>query len=508
MGLKSKLGMLLNRKSWKEFQNDCADPERAQQRVWKEIWDEVGESPYWKKNRPAGSLIPSVDEFPITTYENYRESLQRSFSGKISELSGKEILFWCESSGTTGYKKVFPLTPVYVQQLQRLTKPFSYEVCRHFPQFLNRPMLYFAASASVEKSPAGVDVGFISRFMYLSLSPLLRRSYAFPAELYQSSKVFYEWGSLYAMAQDLCGLFAITPSMIIQMSQNIENNFARNLSILKGEKAWPAGLPPIKVSSRRLVVIEKALSKKPFCLKELWPSLQIITTWKGATCGWQLPELEKYNQGKVLVTDGQYSATEGWMTLPFIDDRVGSVFHPGAHVVEFFPADLEPLEKNIVKPWQLKPGTEYEILLTTAMGFIRYRLYDVVLCKGFEKRSPILEFRYKSGNMISLGETRFSEINFIEAMAQSNFHPQGKWVFAPSSKADRMILHLENEEPGLREKFAAFEKALCQVNPEIEMDYKVGILKRMEISVDPHNPYWQQGTHAQSKQKIILKQPL
>ena len=509
MGIKSKFMRLKSWWSYRTFRKAIADPEESYVRLWQEVWGEVGNSPFWKANRPTGvdSERLHVDHFPISDYQTYREALEKSYQGRVSELSGQNILFWCESSGTTGYRKIFPLTSLYMQQLQRTTQPFSYLVCEKFPKLLEQPLLYFAATNPTEQSPAGIDVGFISYYMYNQLPALIQKSYAFPKELYQDGKIFYDWGPLYAMAQELSGLFAITPSMVIQLVGKMESEFDRYFDILSGKTAWPQGLPPISVRPQRLQVIRQAFEQRPVCLKDLWPSLQVITTWKAATCGWQLPALERHNQGRVLVTDGQYSATEGWMTVPFMDSRVGSLLHPGVHIVEFFRADQDPTPDLIRKPWQLKEGEEYEVLLTTAMGFIRYRLYDVVLCKGFVERTPILEFRHKSGHLISLGQSRFSEVNLLTAMQRAGFQPNGQWVFAPADSADRIIFHSDSNQDEHLTQFAAFEQILCELNPEISSDYQTGLLKTMRIELNKNHSFWGKTVQAQAKQKVILKTP-
>ncbi|MEK7354958.1 MAG: GH3 auxin-responsive promoter family protein, partial [Bdellovibrionota bacterium] len=389
MILKSLMVRLLNSRANRAFEAACRDPELAQGRLWSEIWPEIGESPFWLTRRPSAS--PKLEDFPISTYEDYREPLENSFQKSISDLSGHEILFWCTTSGTSGYRKVFPLTDLLLREMQRTTKPYTYGLARLRPAALSGSIVYCAAAQSGEATAAGIEVGYISAYIYRTLPDFIRRNYAFPGELFENGKIFAEWSSLYATIADCSLLLAITPASLSSLGRAIMQDKVRNLAIIDGAREWPTGLPEVAVSSHRLKTIRNALEEPQLSFKKLWPKLSVVTTWKGSTCALQIPDLLKYLDDSVLVTDGQYSATEGWMTVPFIDDRVGSVFHPGAHIVEFLEDD------KILKPWQLVAGREYEILLTTAMGFVRYRLGDVVACRGFHHRSPILEFRTKAG---------------------------------------------------------------------------------------------------------------
>lgn len=505
--LRSKIAKLINKPSHKRFVEACANPVAAQNQVWEETRALLMQSDFWRQRGLTSTS--TLEEFPITTYSDYAETLLASFGSDRSPLTGEKLEFWCQSSGTTARKKIFPLTKTYVRQIRRTATPFIYEMMQNRPEFLAGKTMFFAASALNQKSPGGVDVGFISHYSYRNLPKIMRRHYTFPLELLQDSSIFDEWAPYYALCSDVAGIIAVTPGMITNLVKTGVNRRHEFLAIMKGEAPFPANLPRPKVSAERIALLEEALNDRDVRLKKIWPRLSMITTWKSSTAGWQMKDLEAFLTPDVLVTDGQYSATEGWMGVPYVSEKIGSRFHPGAVVVEFLEYGREAKAANLLKPWELKEGGLYEVFLTTTMGLIRYRIFDVVKCLGFDLQSPILSFQYKADNSVSLGQTRFSEINLLEAIQKVGFEARTPWVIAPDASGRRMVFVAQEDDPQLRQKVRELDSVWAQVNPEIQSDYDSQLLLPMEFrSVGREHAIWATPKHAQSKTQLISKVPI
>lgn len=505
--MKSLIARLLNRKAYRHFEFGTQHPEQAYRQLENEILGLVRQGSFWPARQKQ---MNSINDFPITDYETYRSVLSKAFQESISPLTGEKIDFWCTSSGSSAEPKLFPMTETFRQQLLRISGALSYFVARRLGRNMNYPLIFFPGTGTGQKSPAGVEIGFISRYMFLKLPSFIRNSYAIPAELFENDLLLSEWGPLYGMAKDISSMLAILPAIIAHYCETIENRKQEYFEILSGKRPWPAGIPPIKVSAARLQQIEKAISKTPFSMQELWPHLNLIVSWKGSTAGLQIPRLEKFRQGKIYFSDAIYSATEGWMTVPTLQNEgVGNPLHLGATYVEFLPENAEVKAENLLKPWQLKVGENYEVFLSQGMGFIRYRLLDVVRCNAFYHRSPILEFMYKAGNMVSMGQTRFSEVNILEAVRQTGFYHPHEWTIAPAADGTGVIFHTVKTEPGLEEQVRKMDSALALINSEIEDDYVKGLLQRMRVQLSPSDhPFWVSARHAQGKQRVLSKKPL
>lgn len=506
MAITTKLIRALTYPKYRRFVRDCEQIELAQARVWAETKNELRNGAFWK-----GRVKENLDEYPVTDYEDYREALDASYASDVSVLTGGKILFWSESGGTTGKSKIYPITPAYKKSFQSTTPPFLHSLTQRFKNFLGKPVLYFAATLPSETSPAGVEKGFISGYNYRNIPPLLAKKYAFPLGVFRDRDFFFRWGPLYALATDLSAMIAITPSMLEQFALATEKNFESYLPYLEGRaRGAPAeGLPPVKVSAQRVAILRNAFKKGGhFSFREVWPNLQFVCCWKTSTCGLQLPRLDPWLQGKVPVVDATYSATEGWITVPLFNEKPGGPLHPGALVVEFFPAGEEP-GKNILKPWQLEAGKNYEVLLTTKMGFVRFRLYDIVRCTGFFARSPILEFVEKAGNTVSLGHTRISETHVLNALQKAGISLPSPWILAPAADASGLLLARPEGKNIGTEELQRLDQALQDSNPEYFEDIRDKLLQPLrDLPLPVQHPLWAKSSHAQTKPKVIQQKPV
>ena len=505
--LKMLVAKAINSGAYKNFVEGTQNPQLSYQLLEKEILALYARGSFWKEQI---GRFDSINDFPITDYEFYRATIERTLSQKVSPFTNDDIHFWCTSSGTSAAPKLFPLSTTYTKQLLRISSTYTYFLAKALGRSIGQPLIFFPSTASNRFSPAGIEIGFISRFMFLRQPKIIRRGYALPAEVFESDALLKEWGPLYGLSTDICAIMGTVPSLISTFCDQIDGRKDELFNILSGSKPWPKGLPPRKVSKARLKVIEQAFARSPFVMKELWPHLGLLITWKGSTAGLQVPLVEKYNQGQAKYCDGLYSATEGWVTVSTLENTdVGCPMHMNSTFAEFIEEGNAIVTGNLQKPWELEVGKRYEIFMSQAMGFARYRLRDVVLCKGFYGKSPILEFLYKEGNIVSLGQTRFNEMDILAAIKQTGFTHPFEWTIAPASDGLGMIFHTTHVAPTLAKRVNEMDNLLARLNPEIIADYEMGLLRPMEVKLlDTNHPFWLAGRHGQGKMRILTRNPL
>ncbi len=481
------------------FVRDCKNPERAQARVWAETWRVLRRAPFWR----GGAA--SLSDFPLTTYDDYRGALTRSFARERSELSAEPILYWSESTGTTGPRKLFPITASYRRQFQTTTPAFLRGLTSRFPKLLSQPVLYFAATQPVERSPAGIEVGLISHFNYRTIPAFLRRLYGFPIEVLANEETFSRWGPLYAIATDLSAMVGISPAAISRFFEQLVANRDRYEPILAGRAQPPAPLPPIQLGEARRALVRAVLDGGGEELGALWPALEAVVCWKSSTCGLQLPALRRV-VGDVPFVDATYSATEGWMNVPRADGSLGGPLHPGAHVFEFLPQGGAPHARNLLPMWALQPGRSYEIVLTTAMGLVRYHLQDVVTCTGYFHRSPIVHFSHKSANQISLGPASVSEAELVEALKQLT--RARACLVAPAASGRGLELCVD--EPIAAAELSVLQSALETINPVYRRYVANGTLDPLAARrvASDHPSFDAARGHAQTKPRLLMQEPL
>lgn len=466
----------------------------AQSKVWDEVQDCLQRSTYWGSSAKGRKL----EDFPISDYETYRATLDALQNQKVSSLSGDEIIYWAESGGTSGPAKVFPLTKTYQKQFQRTMGPFLHANASRFAGFADKPIIYLASLLPQRKSQAGIDTGYISIFNYQNIPGPLKKIYAFPIDVFKTPESFEELAPLYAAATDISAMFAITPAKVEQFWELIFSHRERVLKTL--------AINPKLASKERLAHIDKIFNQSNPSLKDFWPSLRMVGCWKTASCALQLTSLEKILQNQTPVADAIYSATEGWMTVP-LDGETGGVFHAGAHIVEFHEADSKPSEATLLKPWQLEVGKDYEVFLTTAMGFVRYRLYDVVRCTRYWNGAPVLEFKRKAGNQISLGTMRVTEDELITCMQAVGFTPKSPFRYAPNKNGNGLVFVTADESEANSQTQLNIDRALQDLSFYYRRDINAGVVKPIEPLVVPStHKIWKVASHAQEKPRILLQE--
>ena len=382
--------------------------------------------------------------------------------------------------------------------------PYFYNLIRRFPNFLSENILYLAAYHVDQPSPAGVPMGLISHFNYRNLPRLIQSSYALPTEIFASGTIFHQWAPLYALATDLSAIFAITPMAIDSFHQLCAENFSIYCPYLLGLKALPAHLPPLKISKNRQQHLRELDKNQLHSYRTLWPSLELACCWISGPCELYAQQLARAMGPEIKMVDGAYSATEGWMTVPLDTEHLGGVLHPGAHIVEFIEEGEEIHKKNLLQSWELKEGLRYEVFLTTAMGFIRYQLKDIVLCTGYLNRAPRLEFCCKSAQ-IRLNTCSISEQEIRDMIEKVEFQMQPYWYFARNSSGNKLILVMDIENQPPASMLEMMHNTLISISETYAYGVKTGGIITPELIQLPKEQLLG-NRHAQTKPRMISQQ--
>jgi hypothetical protein len=501
MNWKRLLIASLTRSKYKSFLEDTKDPKSVRNRLWeKEIVPILHRSPYWS------ALIqnpnPSLNDFEITTYEHYQEGLLAAQNDTDQPFNGESLIFWSETSGTAGVRKFFPITASFQKQFQRTMPPFIYSLTQRFSGFFKEKILYLVAVDANKSSPAGIPSGWISNFNYRHLPPFIKRFYALPDEVFANDELFELWAPLYALASDLSALFAVTPMVIDSFYERCSIGFNKYLPYLMGKQNLPLDLPPIKITKKRRNHLQKlAQSQSKLTFEELWPSLTLAACWTSGLCHYPAQQLQNRMGEQIRLVDGAYSATEGWLTVPLDNNHRGGILHPGAHIVEFIEEGQEIRKQHLLQCWELEVGKKYEIFLTTAMGFVRYQLKDVVQCTGFLNKAPQLEFCYKT-QLLKLESCAITGQELQKMLESVGFNLFPHWYFARNSLGNRIVL-VTDTTAGLNDSLLHdLHTQLIQISPTYAHSVSTGEvipiallqLPLEELLVD---------SHAQTKPKLI-----
>lgn len=506
MTLKRAAAYVQSLPAWSKFQHDTRFPRRAQDRLWRQILAELANGTYWPRRCGRSVATMALRDFEITTYEDYRSTIAADFASTRSSLSGREVLYWIESSGTTGGPKRFPLTAAHYSARVTFNRIYAIHLLTQNPNLLVRPTLLLSAPAKQQRSPAGIEVGYSSNYNARSLKS--RSFNVLPAAVYRDEETLTQWGPLYAMAFDISHIVGMAPARIAAYLAQLADRLADYRPYLRGEKPVAADLPPLRIAPRRLDVIEQALTQSSFRMRDLWPSLRAVTTWKSGVCALQLPALDRYLSPEDLVLDYPYVASEGVFTLP--DGRAtGGPCASGLCITEFLKVGDPPCAAHLRPCWDLEPGQEYEIFLTSLMGLVRYRMFDRVRCTGYYNAVATIQFVGKTAGQLSFGTAVINEAEVVASLTHAPIAFEGRWMIGLRAGGDGLVVYHEAEDPSIRARAELLDRELRVRNPVYGWARSTGALVPIEAMHLPatHELWRAQPEHAQIKQRIFASAP-
>jgi hypothetical protein len=486
---------------WRRWVAAAKDPEAAHDGLWREINGLMAQAPYWRERLGDGP-IPPLSAFPITTFDDYREAIDRSYLTTTSELNGEPLVRWVLSSGSSGKQKRFPYTPTFHER---------YYDGANYPlpivEFLARTRgakggaLSLHAMTPTKASPAGIVEGYGSGFDQPEAD-------LYPPEANAAPEPIRLWRPAYCLAADVRSIETVTCEPLVRMVQRFEEDRSFYLQLLRGERSLPEGYPALQVHPDRLAYVQKRFaSPEPLSLVDVFPNLRLIHTWRSSVAGLQAEQYAAQFP-QVHLLDNHYNASEAPISSPIHPDEVGGPIFADGMIHEFVEAGAALTADNVLKPWELQEGGLYEVLLTTSMGFVRYRLGDLVRCNGFFHRVPKIEFMRRATAEISLGVSTFGEDELARALSAATVPEGVRCVFAPSDDGRALTLYASSELP--QTVLDQIHEAVAEGNQTYSATVEHSWSCHIRHAVVPAtHPYWQQtrAAHDQGKPTILLHSP-
>lgn len=204
-----------------------------------------------------------------------------------------------------------------------------------------------------------------------------------------------------------------------------------------------------------------------------WPHLSYVTTARGGTSDFYLQRFPDFF-GEVPVFGGVYSTAEATLSICPEVNCDGGILALESGFFEFVPADQwERNQPNTLLPNELTVGDRYRVLVTNYSGFYRYDIGDVVEVVCFYNQSPLVVFRHRYDELLSVAAEKTTEHHVTQVMQilQQEFDIKLE-DFCVTVSDDtflaRYVVNIEIAE-GYRplDPFAflkRFEYWLCQVN--------------------------------------------
>ncbi|MEO1519235.1 MAG: GH3 auxin-responsive promoter family protein [Cyanobacteria bacterium J06633_2] len=382
------------------------------------------------------SNIKTIEQYqalvPVRPYSHFEPYVNRIANGEPNVLVADPPIFMNMTSGSTGNKKLIPVTMRSRRAISNATQTAMGFVAAAAQQH-NRPfgkMLYSGSAKAVGTTPGGIIYGPVSTGDLKLSNGLYRQVFAYPFEALQVGNL--EDRSyiclLFALSEARLRIISATfPILALRLTQDLEKWTDELLHDLEtGEISQRLKLEPAlrdrleaqwRPQPRRATALRQVFQASGRLTPiQIWPQLSFIITARGGTSDVYFERFPDYF-GDTPIFGGTYASAEATYGVhrAFNTDDVLLALESGFY--EFIPEDQWDVEHpKTVLPWNVTVGDRYRIVVTNYSGFYRYDVGDVVEIEGFTGNTPRFIFRYRYGGVISASTEKTTEFHVTQVM--------------------------------------------------------------------------------------------
>lgn len=510
----------------KKFEEDTRRATEVNQAVLKEILRLNSESEYGRKYR-FSSVITAADyqkQVPLTDYEDYRPYIERMANGETNVLTSLPVIYFGQSSGTTGKSKLIPVTAesrkVVNSHMMLLTQGM---LLKTVPAARSGGRgLFLMNSVKAGSTKGGIPIGAATSGGMNSMQSIVPYLWTSPPEILQlqNQRTALYLHLLFALQEiNLAYINAPFPSPILQLFRMLEQEWPNLVADLdEGKIDRHLELAPDIRSRLAKRMRPNAMRAKQLAMEasqgmeniahRLWPKLQYVCCVAGGSFSIYMDKLRWYT-GAIPYYSAVYSASEAMIGICTRTNDTSYVLTPRTAYHEFIPvAEAEMPNPTVLNLGQLEKGESYEVVVTNYAGLYRYKLGDVVKVVDYYHESPVIEFLYRKGQLLNVAAEKTSEEAVLAALKNSA-RQWGTDILDYTTTTDldgpvgRYVFYVEVQHPEKATDVATWqeilEKELQQTNPRYGTAIKTGRIAKLLLQiVEP-------GSFHRLKQQLILR---
>lgn len=379
--------------------------------------------------------IRTLEDFrhnvPIAGYDAIEPYVNRVAKGDINALVADKIVHMLAlTSGTTSSRKLVPVTPQYLEDYKRGWNVWGLKVFRDHPKVKLRPVLQMASDWNEFQTEAGIPCGAVTGLTAKMQKKIIRFLYSVPFCVSQVKNALAKYYLVLRLSvpRHVGMLIAANPSTMLNLAR-LGNDHRESLirDIFDGtlsdefdvsKEIRQAVRRRLKASPSRARELEKIVEDTGHLYpKDYWHDF-LLGNWTGGSVGAYLQNYPEYF-GDAPVRDVGLIASEGRMTIPVSDNTPAGILDITSHFFEFIPeGEIDSPAPTVLRADEVEEGENYYILPTTAYGFYRYNIYDVVRVAGFHNKTPLIEFLSKGSHFSNVTGEKLSEYHVTKAMKE------------------------------------------------------------------------------------------
>ena len=500
-GLALRAGMFLSGRLWRQVERAADRPDVAQRRVLARLLGANRGTRFGVEHGFAGIRDPAAfrASVPVQTYETLRPYIDEQRRTGARALTAESPLFYAQTSGTTGQPKYIPITPSMLAMQRSEQTLFSYLQFRACPEAFAGKALGIMGAAVEGRLDSGHTVGSVSGHLYRSLPRIVRSRFVVPPEALAIADYDLKYLIILRLAlaqRDITYLGSPNPTTFLRLLDLV--NAKRDVLVESLATGRLDALDALDDSLRQSLARRFApdhgraaeLRRLPtLTFATLWPSIRLVTTWTGGSCGVALEAMRKKLPPATLVMELGYQSSECRGTIALSAETPAGLPPLHHHFFEFVePAGWDDGRPEFLGLDELERGKRYYVLFTTAGGLYRYFMNDLVEVDGFYRRVPLVRFVQKGRGVTSLTGEKLYEAQVIEAMRDVAIrHDLSATFFLlvadEQSSTYTLFIEADDGRPTATPSMALdLDRRLGELNIEYEAKRKSGRLEPLKVA--------------------------
>lgn len=369
-------------------------------------------------------------QVPIAGYDHFAPYIDAVAAGETSALvpDSERLIQFTITTGSSGVPKLNPVTNTWLNEYRRAWNVWGTKLFVDHPNHIGSRMLQMSGTWDMGRTPGGYQISMVSALLTRIQNPMLKPYYLIPdvVNLIPDPVARHYVALRLSIMRDVGWILLMNPGTLIRLAEIGDTHHETLLKdVSDGTLTEKFEIPdPIrKVLKERYLKghpaharrLEKLASSRGRLLpRDYWNS-PIIGCWLAGTAGFQSRYLPEYF-GDSPTRDMGLVSSEGRHTIPLTDTVPAGVPSIESGFYEFLPAgaDADNAPETLLGH-ELTPGDEYRLIMTTAAGYYRFDIGDIVKCRGFTGESPLLEFVQKSARVGDLEGEKVTEHQVVEA---------------------------------------------------------------------------------------------
>jgi hypothetical protein len=196
------------------WRDSVENPAAAQQAALERLLADYAKTDFGRQHHAAslGTIAEYRNQFPASTYEDYRPLIERVMAGEVSRLLWEEPIGWAITRGTTkGESKFIPMTPTDMRMRVSAGRAMMIFVAEHsrFDLFagvnlnLNFPSVVGTLKAGQQELTYGYSSGIYTKYVS-AMTPLRSAPTQDEIDALGGGKTHSDWEARFELAYQKC----------------------------------------------------------------------------------------------------------------------------------------------------------------------------------------------------------------------------------------------------------------------------------------------------------------